>query len=317
MRISKLMNGLVLLAFVGLAFSALVPTAAAQSPVQGQGELQVEINSQSADTQLKPLQAPIELSGKVTYNGDAISPQSSLTGIVVSLEKLSAPAWSTVVFSPPQILLTFAPQAGQTTASSTANFKVLVSASADAPAFQESEIKIQAKTNGNQALPAKTQTATASIRAAYFSILDVSLPETIKVERPQTPTSFPITITNFGNGPTKVNFELVTQTAEGDKMQIVPPQAITLESRQTGGSAITKDAILQVQTPYKNGYLNEPRSVTVKLTSHYATDSTLPGASDQVTVLVTTKGFYVPGPSPILLVGLMALAALVVRRVRS
>lgn len=316
MRIHRLTTALMAFALIGLFLATIAPPAAAQGTT-GQAALILELKSQTADQELIPLQSPIELKGKVTFSGDPASYRSSLTGIQVSLEKVSGPAWATIVFSPPIVSITAEAAPGENNAKGSADFTVLVSASQEAPAFQETEVKIQAKLQGSTFIPTATQSATASVRAAYFSILDVAVPETIKVERPQTPVSFPITITNFGNGPTKVNFELLAPPGEGDKMQIVPPQAITLESRQTGGSAITKDAILQVQTPYKNGYLNEPRSVTVKLASHYATNTQLAGAADQVTVLVTTKGFYVPGPSPILVVGLLGLAALVVRKLRN
>lgn len=315
MSYKKLMNGLLAFALVGAVFTALVPTAAAQGTAQAP-TLVVTLDSQSADQQLKPLQAPIELKGKVSFSADTLSPRSSFTGVTVSLTPVQQPSWATVVMNPPQLVLTFTEAPGGQTVEATGDFKVLVSASDQAPAFQETPIVIEAKSSSNQFVSQATQRAQASIRASYFSILDVALPESIKVERPQTPVSFPISVTNLGNGPTKVNFELLAAATEGDKLQIAPPQSLTLEARQTGGSQITKDAILQVQTPFKNGYMNEPRAISMKISSHYATDTQLAGQSETVTVLVTTKGFYVPGPSPLLLIGLVGIAAVLFRQLR-
>ncbi|HEX2021693.1 MAG TPA: hypothetical protein VHH36_03220 [Candidatus Thermoplasmatota archaeon] len=311
MRFMKLAQTLAALALVGVVFTTLVPTAAAQT--QQPVALTLKIEPQR-DQALKPLQQQITLRGTVEFAADAATPRTSFTGIQVQLTKTTGPGWATVVFNPPTLVLTFdAPAGAEQQATASGTFDMVISASDQAPAFQDTEIVVQAKSASSQAFQEKTATASVSVHADYFSILDIALPESIKVERPQTPAAFPITITNFGNGPTKVNFEIEARP-ENEKFTIIPPSSIQLESKQVGGSQITKDAILQVQTPYKNGYMNEPGAVTVKITSHYATDSTLVGASDKVTVLVTTKGFYVPGPSPVLLIGLLAIAAFVLRR---
>lgn len=307
---------LVALGLLAAAFVGVVPMAAAAAPT-----LTMTLDSQTADEQLKPLQAPLELGGSVTLTAEAFGPAPSMTGITISLTAKEHPQWATVVINPPQVVMTFAADpdspTGAATASDTKDFTVLVSASDLAPAFQDGTIVIEAVSSAVEpTLEKGTASARASVRASYFSILDVALPESIRVDRPQTPVSFPISVTNLGNGPTKVSFELLTPPGEGDKMQVAPPQSLTLEARQTGGSQITKDAILQVQTPFKNGYMNEPRSIVVKVTSHYATDTQLQGASETVTMLVTTKGFYVPGPSPFLLVGLVGVVAALVRRLR-
>ena len=315
MSYKKLMNGLLALALMGAVFTALVPTAAAQGTAQP-ANLVVTLDSQGADQQLKPLQAPIELKGTITLTADSGAPRSSLTGITVSLTPVQQPSWATLVISPPQIVLTFEDAPSGTSQTVGGTFKVLVSASDQAPAFQDAPVVVEAKSSSTPFLAQQTSRAPASIRASYFSIIDVALPESIKVERPQTPVSFPISVTNLGNGPTKVNFELLNAATEGDKLQIAPPQSLTLEARQTGGSQITKDAILQVQTPFKNGYMNEPRAISMKISSHYATDTQLAGQSETVTVLVTTKGFYVPGPSPLLLIGLVGIAAVLFRQLR-
>ena len=316
MREFRSAMALVALGLLATAFVGVVPTAAAAAPT-----LTMTLESQTADEQLKPLQAPIQLAGTVTLTAEAFGPAPSMTGITVSLTAKEAPPWATVVINPPQVVMTFAADtdspAGAATASDTKEFDVLVSASDLAPAFQEGTIVIEAVSSAvDPTLERGTASARASVRASYFSIIDVALPESIRVDRPQTPVSFPISVTNLGNGPTKVSFELLTQPVDGDKMQVSPPQSLTLEARQTGGSQITKEAVLQVQTPFKNGYMNEPRSIVLKVTSHYATDTQLQGASETVTMLVTTKGFYVPGPDPLLLVGLVGAAAAFVRRWR-
>lgn len=313
MRTHKLMKMLLIFALVGLTVSAFMPVASAQTkaPVQ----VSAKITAQG-DQELKPLQNSIVLKGEMTFTGDAGTSRSTLTGVTVTYTKISAPAWATVVISPPTDVITFDGTPGASpTVSGTKSFDVIITASDQAPAFQDGEIVIEVKTAETQAFATGSAKPTATVKASYFSIIDVVLPETIKVERPQTPVIFPIKVTNFGNGPTKVQFEVI-QKPENDKFQVLAPPPLQLEAAQTGGTATSKDVNLQIQTPYKNGYMNEPGTVVLKITSAYANDGSLVGDSNTVSVLVTTRGFYVPGPSPILLVGLVAAAAIVVRLVR-
>jgi hydrogenase/urease accessory protein HupE len=55
-------------------------------------------------------------------------------------------------------------------------------------------------------------------------------------------------------------------------------------------------------------------TVTYKVTSAYALDPKLTGDSALVGIVLTTKGFYVPGPELPFVIGLVVLGALVIRR---
>lgn len=304
---NRTLSIVLLAAFVGTAFVAMIPTAAAQQS----GSITVQLNAPSEV--VKPLQAPIQFSGKVTFTAD-YGVAAGLIGVPVSYTVTKQPAWATVLVSPATDIFP-APTAGANAAYTAERpITVTVTASDQAPAFQADTIEITATTTAPA--PGKSFTGKSSVplTAGYFSILDIQLAEAIKVERPQMPVIFPVKIQNFGNANTKVTFEIGPGTSTA--LQVPVPGSVTLQSKQAGGNAISADVPLTIQTPYKNGYMNEVGIVNYKITSAYALDPKIKGDESSVSVLVTTRGFYVPGPSPLLFVGLLGAIALVLRRVR-
>ena len=306
MRTTKLTILLAVLV-AGATLTAFVPTAAAQQS----GSITVTLNAPTEP--VKPLQAPLTFNGNVILTTD-YSAATGVIGLAVQYTVTKQPAWANVLVSPSSDIFPInPPQPGQTQVTVTRQITVTVTATDQAPAFAADQIEISAVTAappGGRSLNGK---GTAAVVADYFSILDVQLPEAIKVERPQTSTAFPVKISNFGNANTKVNFEVV-QAAEG--LQYTLPVPIVLQSKQAGGNQISADVPLSVQTPYKNGYMNEVGTLNYKLTSAYALDPKIKGDESTVSVLLTTRGFYVPGPSPILFLGLLGVVALVLRRFR-
>jgi hypothetical protein len=305
MRTQKLSYILVAV-MVGATLLAFVPTASAQS-----GSIVVSMNSPTE--QVKPLQGALTFSGTVTLTAD-YSGVANPIGIPVTYTVSNKPAWAQVLVSPASDVFPAPGAPGGVSYSQARTISVTVTASGDAPAFQAETIEITATPSPSNPqatiTPGKGQ---VGIQAGYYSIIDVQLAEAIKVERPQSAVAFPLKITNFGNANTKVNFELIS-AAEG--FQTVIPNPVTLQSKQAGGNQISADIPLTIQTPYKNGYMNEVGVINYKLTSSYALDPKLKGDESPVSVLITTRGFYVPGPSPILFLGMIGVIALALRRFR-
>jgi hypothetical protein len=294
---TKFTSLMIVALLMGTFLLAFAPTAEAQGRATS-----VTVKLEPATQNVKPLQGQISIKGTVTFTADP-TVYNSLIGVPIQYSVKTAPSWASVTISPTSDVIVIQPGATQQV-EATKTFDVIISANEQAPAFQAAPIEITAAAAATQATAAQTGTGSTPIVADYFSIIDVQLAEAIKVDRPQTPVIFPLTITNFGNANTKVSFEILSQ----DESLQVP------QSKQAGGNQITATVPLTVQTPYKNGYMNEVGQVTFKITSAYALDSKLKGDESTVAVLVTTKGFYVPGFSPVFLVGLLALAAVLIRR---
>ena len=304
MRTKKL-SFVLLAVFVGSALLALAPTAAAQQSAS----ITVALNPPSES--VKPLQSPITFSGTITFTADYTG-VTGIIGIPVTYTVTKQPAWSTVLISPATDVFPVPSNAQPGAAyTQTKTITVTVTANDQAPAFQADQIEVTATTTNTAGGRPVSGKGNVPITAAYFSIIDVQLAEAIKLERPQTPVTFPVKVSNFGNANTKVSFE-VTQITEGFDYTL--PVPITLQSKQAGGNAITADVPLTVQTPYKNGYMNEVGTVNYKVTSAYALDPKLRGDESVVSVLITTRGFYVPGPGPLFLLAAVGALALVLRR---
>ena len=289
------------------ALVSLAPTAAAQTSTS------LTLTITPPTESVKPLQGALNFGGvaTLTYSNEGIA---NLVGIPVTYTVSNAPAWAQVVVSPASDVFPVSPSAGSTSPSTTVprQFTVSVTASDPAPAFQPGTIEITAVATPSQA-QGKSATAKVNVpvTAAYFSILDTQLAEAIKIERPQQPVVFPLKVTNLGNANTKVAFAVEDKAAN---LNVPVPIPIVLQSKQAGGNQISSDVPLTVQTPYKNGYMNEVGVVTYHITSSYALDPKLKGDETRVSVVVTTKGFYVPGAELPILLGLLGVAALVLRR---
>jgi hypothetical protein len=295
-------------ALMGMVFAVFIPVAEAQ----GAGpQTSVVLSLTPPSEKVKPLQGQITFSGKATYTGDPSS-SGNIVGVPVSYKVTKAPAWAAVTVSPGSDVITLT--SSQTSVSGSSNFNVAVTASDQAPAFQSDTIEITATvTPSNPGATAKSASQAVPIQADYFSILDVQLAQAIQQDRPQSTVTFPVKITNLGNGATKVNFDIAPE-GNPQNLNVLVPGPVTLQSKQAGGNQISAEIPLQIQLPHKNGYMNEAGAVRYKITSNYALDSKLKGDETTLSVLVTTKGFYVPGPEPIVLVGLLVAVAAAFRR---
>lgn len=299
------------LAVLGLlltsAFVALAPTASAQV-----GGMTVTMTITPPSEPVKPLQGAINFNGQTTVQGSNDAPVTNLIGFTLAYTVASQPSWASVTVSPATD--TFLVQAGPSNSfTQTRSFIVTVSATQDAPAFTPTPIEISVLVTPSQqaGATAKSAKAPAPVQAAYFSIIDLLLQETIRVERPQTAVNFPLKVTNLGNANTKVNFAITDRTPN---LQVPIPGSIILQSKQAGGNQISQDVLLPVQTPYKNGYMNVVGVVSYKVTSNYALDAKIKGDEGSVSVVVTTKGFYVPGMEPVFALAAVGAVALLMRR---
>lgn len=300
MRIKNLLNILIIASLALSVLSVLVPSAEAQRSAQ--------VTFTQVPTfvdPIKPLRPAVCQPGKVNLVSDATA-VAGVIGVPVSIKATKSPPWANVIVSPSSALFEISPAPGETSINSEVNFQVCITTSDQAPAFVNDQVELTATTTN----PAASQTGTTTfpIGADYFSILDVNVLEAVKVDRPQTPVIFPVKITNLGNANTKVT---ITPTEHTGNIDVITPPQYILQSKQAGGSQISQDVALTIQTPYHNGYLNEVARSDYKVTSAYALDPKLVGDTGTISVVLTTRGFYVPGFEPVLALGALGLVGLV------
>ncbi|HWG92340.1 MAG TPA: hypothetical protein VNZ52_15945, partial [Candidatus Thermoplasmatota archaeon] len=249
MRTSRTTPILVGLLVLGAALAAFAPPASAQT--QADQATSVTFSKLQGPTEdIQPLVDIKEVTGevKITYvvNGCAL-----LGNIEVKLTVSKQPSWAQVALAPASLLFTpkgTACQQQQIT--DQLPFKAFVFASADAPAFKSEALEFKADLVGQSGLKASSTVGQVFIKAGFYSILEARVDNPIQLARPQETVQIPIVITNFGNAPTKVSFNVDSSNKE----RLVPSQItpVTVQSR-VDGAANSQTVVLNAITPYHNG----------------------------------------------------------------
>ena len=216
------------------------------------------------------------------------------------------------LLGPNTVLITVTPGA---TSSFPKDVTYQVSATRQAPGLQliTCTMKAQADALQGTAVPATTENAqTFTVTVDYFPYISAKVSSATLDAGPQKPIPFAVVVTNFGNAQTQVTFQLATEPTEEWKNVILPPP-LTLDSPNSGGAKTEDTATLTVNTPYKNGWNNKEQAYTLTMTPVAALDNSKAGVPISVSMFARSRGIYVPGPEPMLLVAGILGAALLAR----
>ncbi len=148
------------------------------------------------------------------------------------------------------------------------------------------------------------------LKPDFFSLIEAKTDVKLRQGGPQKQIPFNIEMTNFGNGQTKVAFEVISAPEKGNWQGLIPDQAI-LDA--PGGNKQTSTSVFTVATPYKNGWNNEEGAFTLALKPEYVFNPDKKGSEVTVTLLARVRGVYVPSLEPLIMVGVVVGAAMVAR----
>ncbi|HUR69783.1 MAG TPA: hypothetical protein VM370_11115 [Candidatus Thermoplasmatota archaeon] len=277
----------------------LLPLAAAQ-------EAPVPLVTVVIDAFEAPV-APLQASASTTVHARAsCALTDTVRGVPFRFTVAQSPSWATTLVSPiedSQPIQTC--DQGWVESEAT----LVVTASDQAPAFMPAPIVVEVVA-GSGSSTASGRGAT-NVSASYFSILDVQLPESIAVVAPGESHAFPVKLTNFGNGATRVQMRVADATAAW--MTVKLPLAVTLDSKQAGGNAISTDAPIVIETQPSDRFVNEVGVVNVQIDAAYAADIAFAGDGSSISLLVTRRTCCADGPQHVLPAGAIpALAALAI-----
>jgi hypothetical protein len=271
---------------------ALVPTSSAQQNVTG------SLTCDPGPEEIRPLGPPgqWQCTAEVEWSGGTSEPVNPTS---LTINTANQKSWMNVIISPSS--MTFTPPQGDTR-TETKDFTVSVSLRQDAPAFVATQLRLvpdlQPGTGeGQEAVTNPTQIA---VTPGYFNLYNVRLDGKIAEGGPDSEVTFPMVIENFSNGDTRFEFSVAQEGGTPEGFQTALPSPLTVRSQATGGENTQGQATFQVFTPFKNGYVNRIASIQLTVDSFYAADTSIEGASSQISTLTKTKGFYVPGPGPAL-----------------
>lgn len=288
---------LLLLVLLGLTLVVSTP-AAAQSPTEG-GQTRTQLVADPPSEPIRPLSGLKNVQLEVTYTHQEGG--ASFVTTPIELQVTNSPSWITALVTPSTVYAEVHDGQG---GSSTVTANVVVQTTSNAPAFRQGNIEIEGHARQNGDLAESTGRTTIPIQAGFYSVVDAQTNQSVVVAGPQEQIDFPVTVTNFGNGDQTISLNISQQSGG---MDIVLPGTITVSSQATGAQDNSREIPVSVQTDYQNGYINRPGTFALDVTSAYALDQSNEGMSTRVSALVTTKGFFVPGPGA--LAAAVALAA--------
>lgn len=146
---------------------------------------------------------------------------------------------------------------------------------------------------------------TVVLPVVFDVTLDVEAPT--RKAAPQKAIDYRATVANNGNGDVIVRFELVSGPG-GGKWAALAPERVRLEP----GTSLTIPVI--VSTTFHNGFVSDKQDYVLRAWPVSAVDDEREGDAVEVALQANAEGFYIPGPSPVLLLGLLGLAVVVRRR---
>lgn len=263
-----------------------------------------------ADFLVEPFAEPIPFEGERSttilfdYRCSGMSTAESEPNMTLRLSILRAPAWATLRVEPADIPLAECRGVGQ------ARALLVGSADRSAAGLGDTLALVQAEwlTSGFSL----NSTAQVALKVPFVAAFDVEAPITEQTAKPQSVVVFPITITSRATGIMKLTFEVVEKTGG---VQVPMPNPITLQ----GPDGIQRSANVPItfQTPYKNGFVDDDATVTMRITPAHALDPRIKGEPQEIVFRVKTEGFYAPGPQFFGVLAALAIATFLAGRRRS
>jgi len=240
-----------------------------------------------ADFAIDPFSEPLSTEGETStliifdYRCSGMSTNGSEEGMGARFLVSSAPAWVEARVEPEAVELPACEGIGRATAT------LVASAVEDAVAFDPGAIEVTARwaTSGFEL----DSVARVEVVGAWRPAIVVDIPEPTRQEKAQTAAFFPVTFTNAGSGLTKLSFEVLSK---GESLQAVVPNPVILQGR--GHPQAIVSIPFAIQTPYRNGPMDEVGAVTYRMTPSMPLDPTQRGEPQEFTLTVHTEGFYVP-----------------------
>lgn len=304
-------------------FVMMAPTAAAQG-----GNIGVSVKNIRIDN---PLLTPEVGITTVTADIHLEFPAASGCSAPITMEyRGSGPSYASIVMSPATESFTFRSQEDSghpfvSPASETQvreGIKMTITTTRDAPAFQSVQyiFKATAKPSTSQSCNFNQGTSDqpVTVQNDYFPLIQANAKQTLLKSGQNAQVQFPVDVTNFGNGQTRVSVE-TSYLSKDQLASLVPPSPFVVDSKaQQGPSARdTFTAFIQARTPHSNGYTNSIYSFSADFSGEYA-GAKPPGEpktdEQTVTLSLQVQGVYAPGFDPVFAIGALGVAMLGVRR---
>lgn len=241
---------------------------------------------------IEPLDEPLAPSGpsramEVVVEGQC-SPEMALPpGLVIELRVARQPSWLVAALDPSTHHV---PEAECVQGAFRRESALRVAATDAAPAFTPEAVEVEAELRWAMG-GSKMVRMQAPVVAGYTSTLDVLATAPALPGPHGELVILPLSVTNLGNGPTKVVFDVVRADAG---VRVAAPSPIVLGSKPTGAREIT--TLVPVQAARMLAAGEEELAFTIGWRAQYALDSQLEGDAGSVTLRLLPPGAQAETP---------------------
>ena len=309
----------------------LVLLALLAAPASGQGEATGSLVFHLDERPLlapggDPRETPFSLTVPCAPDGDGAAP------IRVEYLVTRAPVWAEMVTSPARDEATACGEDHRATFQGT----VRVRAAGDAPAFQAEHVEVEARVAWASG-EARAFRGSFPIVATYAPAVDVRPEEPAREAARGARVTFLVDVVNLGNGVTRVDFAVESPTAG---IVVAQPRPVTLPWRDPEGGHASTRVLVEAEVARD---AEGPQTFTLRYRPAYALDRTYAGEEGRVGFRVDPTGEppaparpspgppardpfadsplwrilrEIPGPSPLLALAALGVAALAAGRAR-
>lgn len=277
------------------------------TPVQGQGMATNPVLDVGAPALDGETAIPIHHAGVLAVPWTYTFPNAAAASAAVALGNttlvwmLGCAEGQVAIVGPASTPIQFTP--GSTSYTGTA--RLSIQATPDTPGLRELACRIEGVAGGSVQTLQATDANDFAMDVAWNGEVTFSSVAT-RQAGPQKQIPYPIEVTNAGNSRVLVSWEALDDP--GGRWNILVPEPLTLDAGQTA------TAIATVATPYDNGYNKDSGTFQIRAVVTSPSDPDLVLASQEIPLGATVRGWYVPGPSPLLAFAALALAGILARR---
>ncbi|HLF16487.1 MAG TPA: hypothetical protein VI796_03535 [Candidatus Thermoplasmatota archaeon] len=297
------------LLFLGTLFT-MVPMATAQVPPEP--SFTFTIGNRPASP-IRPLEESVNVDFNWVYTVKGTVLQANLgstTGAAVATFTVQCTPDQVVIAGALDAIIPLSPSGSTDTYEGTVTISITPTREAPGLIPISCEVVGSVASVGGTAIPASNEKRDSfTLTPDFFSLIEASVPVKLRKAGPDKPVNYVISLTNFGNSQTRISFEILD--GPGGRWDGLLPDQVILDPQ--GGERSTVEANFLVSTTYKNGWNNAKESYTLVMKPTYALDSEKKGPEIQTTILTRVRGVYIPALEPMLMIGAVLGAAMLLR----
>lgn len=303
-----------------LAFLATVmvlPATSAQTSIPActagvsDSYLDVSINDKTGADTITPITGKGEFEVVTTFKWDSAGKSVSAVPLTYTV-KLDQ-GWGLAVLDRTSATIIIEPNSQQNEKEDKVNGQIFFDK--DAPAFKKAKLTVEVTSPGGTCINAPQKGVGEKVFVAgFYGKMVAYLDKTLDSAGQNAKVTLPLTIENYGNGDIEAAFQLLNE--EKTKLDVITPAPVIVPTNVGSTLDNTKQVNIDLKTPYKNGYMNQPATVKLKITSVSTEKREIVGPEAEVSALIQTQGVYVPGfeLTTLMAAALAALLAFVRRR---